>query len=63
MKMTYDMFERYLYILAGHSYRFEIIGEFNSLMIEEPNPERSVATMPNSSNEADNQIKQNPFGG
>ena len=29
----------------------------------EQNPERSVATMPNSSNEADNQIKQNPFGG
>jgi len=32
---------------------------FNS----EQNPERSVATMPNSSNEADKQIKQNPFGG
>jgi len=29
----------------------------------EQNPERSVATMPNSSNEADKQIKQNPFGG
>jgi hypothetical protein len=29
----------------------------------EQNPERSVATMPNSSNEADNQIKQNPLDG
>ena len=29
----------------------------------EQNHERSVATMPNSSNEADKQIKQNPFGG
>jgi len=33
------------------------------MLHSEQNPERSVATMPNSSNEADKQIKQNPFGG
>jgi hypothetical protein len=60
MKMTYNMFERYLYILAGRSYRFEIIGEFNSLMIEEPNPERSVARDDDSSNADDKQKKNKP---
>ncbi len=33
------------------------------LLNSEQNVHGSVATMPNSSNEADKQIKQNPFGG
>jgi len=37
--------------------------EFTDLPNSEQNVHGSVATMPNSSNDADKQIKQNPFGG